>query len=37
MRRAVLIAMMMFSFFAATNSVQANDPWPTCNPCPLAR
>jgi hypothetical protein len=34
MRRLLMIAMLALSFFAATQGSRAEDPIPTCHPCP---
>lgn len=38
MRKVIMIAMLAFSFFAASQATNANDPLPECDPnCPWVR
>ena len=37
MRKLVLLTLMALAFLATPNTGRAWIPWPTCNPCPMAR
>ncbi len=37
MKKLIYVAVLALSLMATISPVQATNPWPECNPCPMVR